>query len=196
MKGLLETVESVNKKMSELEAEREIALSMSRSIIRKTKNMIHAIHTGGEFMTIQGALKEEMKSLQTKLKNAPYALYSNAVEDCMSEFAEAMILSAIVRKKDIPSFETLKISPQSWAMGLSDVVGELRRLVLTSLMSGDMKKAQYYFQNMEEIGNEVMSFDIPDAIAPIRRKQDIARGVLERTRSDMTTAVIMTSNRE
>ena len=191
MKGLDETVASVNERMTELESKRETALSMSRSIIRKTKNMIHAIHTDGEFMTIQGALKEEMKTLQTKLKNEPVILYSSIVDDCMMEFAEAMILSAIVRKKDIPSYETLKISPQSWTMGLADVIGELRRLTLTSLMNNDLKKAQYYFQNMEDIGSVIMSFDVPDAIVPIRRKQDIARGVIEKTRSDIANATML-----
>ena len=33
-----------------------------------------------------------------------------------------------------------------------------------------------------------LSAIVPDAVLPIRRKQDIARGVVERTRSDLFTA--------
>ncbi len=193
MKKLSENIESVNKRMSAIEAKRESAIAMSRAIIRKTKNMIHAVHTDEEFMSVQGELKTMVRDMISELKNEPSVLYSSAVEDACMEYSEALILSSIVRKKDIPSFTTLKISPQSWMMGLADVIGELRRLVLTALMNGDMDKATYYFESMEEIGNEVMGFDIPDAIVPIRRKQDIARGILERTRSDMANAKIMSS---
>ncbi len=144
-------------------------------------------------MSIQGELKASVREMISKLKDEPSVLYSAVVEDAMMEYSEALILSAIVRKKDIPSFESLKITPQAWMLGLADVIGELRRIILTNLMKGDMTKASYYFDIMEEIGNEVMSFDVPDAIVPIRRKQDIARGILEKTRSDMTNATIMSS---
>jgi len=196
MKGLSENSKAAGERMVLLESKRELAISMSRSIIRKTKNMIHAIHTDGEFMTIQGQVKDEIKTLNSKLKTDPEILYSQAVQDCFAEFAEAVILSAIVRKKDMPSFDSLKISPQSWILGLADVIGELRRLTLTCLMKGDMKKAQYYFECMEDIGYEVMGFDVPDALLPVRRKQDIARGVLEKTRSDMATAVMLSGLRK
>lgn len=193
MKGLTENIESINKKMSAIEIKRESAIVMSRSVIRRTKNMIHAIHQGEEFMSIQGELKASVRDMVSKLRDEPSVLYSIVVEDAMMEYSEALILSAIVRKKDIPSFESLKVTPQAWMLGLADVIGELRRIILTNLMKGDMTKASYYFDIMEEIGNEVMSFDVPDAIVPIRRKQDIARGILERTRSDMTNATIMSS---
>ena len=191
MKELDAIIATANDRMTELESKRELAISMSRSIIRKTKNMIHAIHTDGEFMTLQGEIKEDMKSLVSKLKSDPRILNSQVVEDCMMEFSEAMILSSIVRKKDTPTFDTLKVSPQSWTLGLCDVIGELRRLVLTCLMKNDLKKAQYYFDTMDQICYEIMKFDVSDAILPIRRKQDVARGVMEKTRSDMTNALMM-----
>ncbi len=191
MNGLSETIKTANVRMAELEAKRELAISMSRAIIRKTKNMIHAIHVDKEYMLIQGELKQDVKMMVSKLKNEPSILYSGPVTDAMMEFSEALILSSIVRKKDLPSYESLKVSPEAWILGLADVIGELRRLVLTNLMSGNMSKAEYYFNSMEEIGNEIMKFDVPDAIVPIRRKQDVARGVIEKTRSDMTNAVLI-----
>lgn len=191
MNGLSETIKTANVRMAELETKRELAISMSRAIIRKTKNMIHAIHVDKEYMLIQGELKQDVKMMVSKLKNEPSILYSGPVTDAMMEFSEALILSAIIRKKDIPSYESLKVSPEAWMLGIADVIGELRRLVLTNLMSGNMPKAEYYFSSMEDIGNEIMKFDVPDAIVPIRRKQDIARGVIEKTRSDMTNAVLI-----
>jgi translin len=43
---------------------------------------------------------------------------------------------------------------------------------------------------MEDIYELLMSFDYPDAILPgMRRRQDMVRGVLEKTRGDLTTAL-------
>ena len=58
-------------------------------------------------------------------------------------------------------------------------------------MDGDMDGARRYFSMMEDISGEIMLLDVPDAIAPVRRKQDIARGIMDRTRSDMTTAAVV-----
>lgn len=44
---------------------------------------------------------------------------------------------------------------------------------------------------MEELSDAIMIFDVPDAIVPLRRKQDISRGVMEKTRSDMMMAKLM-----
>lgn len=188
MKGLTETVAAVNIRMSVLETKREASLTMSRAIIRKTKRMIHAIHVGEDYMVIQGELKMDMKNMISKLKTEPEIFYSAPVEDAMMEYAEAFILSATVRKKDVPSFESMKITPRAWMMGLADCVGELRRLTLSSLMNDDLAKAEYYFSAMEEMSTIVLSFDVPDAIVPIRKKQDVTRGIVEKTRADMVSA--------
>lgn len=58
-------------------------------------------------------------------------------------------------------------------------------------MDGDMEGARRFFGIMEEISGEIMMLDVPDAVAPVRRKQDIVRGIMDRTRSDMTTASMM-----
>jgi translin len=43
---------------------------------------------------------------------------------------------------------------------------------------------------MEEIYHLLMSFDYPDAITKgLRRKGDVARSLLERTRGDLTNAI-------
>ena len=54
-----------------------------------------------------------------------------------------------------------------------------------------MDDARVLFERMEAVGDNVLGFDVPDAIAPIRRKQDVARSIIEKTRSDITNAVIL-----
>ena len=62
---------------------------------------------------------------------------------------------------------------------------------MTKLMDGDLEGARDVFSELESIHEQVMLLDVPDAVAPVRRKQDIARGIMDKTRSDMTTASIM-----
>ena len=75
-------------------------------------------------------------------------------------------------------------------MGLADTVGEIRRVIVGSLMDGDRKRAKALFAAMEDIAEELLMFDVPDAVVPLRRKQDIARGIVEKTRSDMLNATL------
>ena len=63
------------------------------------------------------------------------------------------------------------------------------------MTTGDLQSAIDVFSMMEGIHEGLLLQDIPDAIVPLRRKQDIARGIMERTRSDITTATVMDRGR-
>ena len=63
-------------------------------------------------------------------------------------------------------------------------------MVTSCLLDGDMGSAKEMFRKMEEVHVQVMSFDVPDAMAPVRRKQDVARGVMDKTRSEMLYATL------
>ena len=108
-----------------------------------------------------------------------------------SYIAVIAVLASIVAEGRIPSFSEIGVPAGPWVLGLADSVGELRRIVTTRLMDGDMEGARRFFGIMEEISGEIMMLDVPDAVAPVRRKQDIVRGIMDRTRSDMTTASMM-----
>jgi translin len=191
MNGLSETAARASKRMDELEKSRELSISLSRALIRKTKRMIHAVHEGEDHTALRNELSVDMSSMLAQLKDEPELLYSGPVDDAMMEYSEACLLASVVDGIAMPSFEELGITPGSWMMGLADCVGELRRLVLSCLMRGDIDNAKIYFEAMDEMSNEVMMFDVPDAVLPIRHKQDSTRGIMEKTRSDMTGAVMM-----
>ena len=191
MKGSSDAVKDAADRLSELEKKRTSAMESSRIIIRKTKRMIHAIHTGETYDPISDELRDDVRILTDDLKDDPSVYHSAVVQDSLSEYAEAMIFAAVIEGKDIPTYEGLGITPQAWVMGLADSIGEIRRMILTHLMDGDNEKATGLFRIMDDIGDSVLSLDVPDAIAPIRRKQDIARSILEKTRSDITNATML-----
>ena len=121
--------------------------------------------------------------------------YAAAV-DAFGEYAEAEILVAVIEGRRMSSFVDLETVPQSWVLGMADAIGELRRAVLVRLMDDRDAEAERLFGCMEEMYGELSMFDVPDAVLPIRRKQDIARSVVEKTRSDLFTAKMSSKLRE
>ncbi|MCL2712007.1 MAG: RNA-binding protein [Methanomassiliicoccaceae archaeon] len=194
MKDISVIITDVNKRMDELEKLREISVSSSRTIIRMTKKIIHSIHLNEDHLPLLKEAVAEYDKLYSLIRDEPEILFSGAVADMMTEFAEACILSSVVMKKDIPSYDSMKITPQSWVLGIADCLGELRRVLLNHLINNDIIKAKDVFNDMEIICDSVLSFDVPDAILPVRRKQDIARSVMERTRTDIANALLMSRN--
>jgi translin len=59
------------------------------------------------------------------------------------------------------------------------------------LRAGDVARATALFAAMEEIHALLADLDYPDAITGnLRRSTDVARSIIERTRSDLTLTVI------
>ena len=191
MNGSCDAVANAAKRLAELEKKRTKAIESSRIITRKTKNMIHAIHVRDDYAEIADDIRRDVEGLTDYLKGEDSILYLAVVQDALGEYAEAFIFASVVKNGGIPSYETLGISPQAWLMGLADSIGEMRRMVLTYLIDGDIDNARELFDRMDSVGDDVLSFDVPDAIVPVRRKQDVARSIIEKTRSDITNAVML-----
>ncbi|MEM3012075.1 MAG: hypothetical protein QW084_01770, partial [Candidatus Hadarchaeales archaeon] len=69
----------------------------------------------------------------------------------------------------------------------ADASGELRRAVLDCLRRGEFRPAEELFSLMEKIYELLVEFDYPDAVLPgMKRKQDVVRGLIERTRGELT----------
>jgi translin len=84
----------------------------------------------------------------------------------------------------------LGVDPVAYLHGLGEAVGELRRYLLDSLRKGDLSRGEELLSAMDDIYNILVTIDFPDAITGgLRRITDMVRGVLERTRSDLTLAI-------
>lgn len=116
--------------------------------------------------------------------------------DAEQELAEAGILLASVCGGALPSPEQIGISDEAYVLGLGDAIGELRRIFLGRLMHHDIEDASAILTKMEEFFSVLMTFDYPEALVPARRKQDVARGLLEKCRGELTLAAQMASLRK
>jgi translin len=72
---------------------------------------------------------------------------------------------------------------------MGEAVGELRRYLLDSLRGGDIERCERYLSAMDDIYAVMVTIDYPDAITGgLRRTTDVTRGILEKTRGDLTIA--------
>jgi translin len=123
---------------------------------------------------------DEAHKLKSVLAEHVEIWHSGIVQDALVEVAEAAILNALVKGQELPDPEHLGMPGTAYLLGIADTIGELRRFSLESLRRGQISEAERYLDLMEELFLVIMRFDYPDAIISIRRKQDIARSVLEK----------------
>jgi translin len=72
----------------------------------------------------------------------------------------------------------------------------MRRLLLDRLMKDDVEAAGLMLGKMERYFNMLMTFDYPDALIATKRKQDVARGLIEKSRGELAMATQMSRLRK
>ena len=74
--------------------------------------------------------------------------------------------------------------------GLAEAASELRRFTLDLIRLGRTAEGEPYLAMMDEVYSHLITIDFPDALTGgLRRTTDMLRGVLERTRGDLTVAL-------
>ena len=171
---------------------REKVLSLCREVIRLSARAIYAVHRG-EFAQAESSLKRVRQLLdevsQTLVQQAGLA-HANFVHDAQKEYAEGCATLALVLGNPLPEPETLGVSYPAYLHGLGEAVGELRRYLLDSIRKGDLSRCEELLSIMDDIYNVLVSMDFPDALTyGLRRTTDVVRGILEKSRGDLTLAM-------
>jgi translin len=168
---------------------REKVLPLCREAIRHCANAIRAVHRQ-QFDQAKELLESAREKLnETEKSAADYGElgYAGFVRDARKEFAEGSITLALVTGKRLPGPDELGIDAVAYLNGLGEAVGELRRYMLDSMRRGNLSQGEELLAAMDDIYNALVSMDFPDAVTGgLRRTTDMVRGVLERTRSDLT----------
>jgi translin len=188
MENLEEIVEGMETRLDEKDAVRELALKSSRTIARLAGEAVRLIHRGEDVEGLLREVRDRNGELSSALRDHLDVYHAGYIETAHQELSEVYILHSIVSKKPLPTPDDLEVTDKAYLMGLGDVVGELRRLTLDALKRGDTDAADESLQRMEEIFTVLMRFDFPSGLLAIKRKQDIARRLLERTRGDVAVA--------
>ena len=120
----------------------------------------------------------------------PRVYYGGYIEDSLKEYTEAAVTLALIEGRPMPTASELGIGAAPYLGGLADTVGELRRFILDALRTDDFSRCEELLDVMDEIYTVLVTMDYPDAVTRgLRRSTDMVRGILERTRGDLTVAL-------
>lgn len=176
---------AIRKRLDRKNDAREAAISKSRQIVRSCRSAISAMQSGGDYFEHLKLARKLSGQLSKTLAKFPDILHAGYVLDAQQELAEAEIIASHIEADAFPSPEAIGVSDEAFVLGLGDAIGELRRLLLSRLMCDDIKGAEKELKAMEDYYSILMTFDYPDTLLASKRKQDVARGLLEKSRSEL-----------
>ncbi len=173
-------------------AAREEVLRVSREMVRACATSVRAVHRR-ELERAQ-ALVAEARELNARIERTVRddgdIYWAGYVQDAQKELVEAMATYALVVRSPLPDPRALGIAPGPFLNGLAEAVGELRRYVLDELRRGRLDRGEELLGAMDAIYGLLVSLDYPDALTGgLRRTTDSVRGILEKTRGDLTMAL-------
>ena len=170
-------------------AARDAAVNQSRELIRYCSLSIRACHRDDwDEANRQLALARKLAGeLTAGVAPFPDLTYAGYTQDALKEFTEANVTLAMARGQPLPTPEQLQVEPAAYLNGLAEAAGELRRRVMDKLRAGHNAECERLLGAMDDIYDTLVVMDFPDAITGgLRRNTDMVRGVLERTRADVT----------
>src|SRR6266496_5052176 len=168
---------------------RDQALTQARQLTRACSLSIRGVHRDDkEAMEVHLAEAQNLADqLRNELKKHPDLFYAGYTQDALKEFVEANVTCALIQNQSLQTPEELGVEDATYLNGLAEVVGELRRRILDILRSGYSEEAERLLGYMDEIYSVLVTMDYPDAITNgLRRQTDLARGIIEKTRGDVT----------
>jgi translin len=173
-------------------AAREQGIDLSRESIQFSANSIRAVHRGDfeESERLLGESRATVMKVQGILKPYPRIFYGGFLQDAEKEYAEAATTNALINGDPLPMPEDLGVGVAPYLNGLGEAVGEMRRHVLDLIRLNRLERGEEILGLMDDIYYLLASVDYPPAITGgLKRTNDMVRGVLERTRGDLTTAM-------
>ena len=190
--NLSEIGATVIDELTERNRDREQALSVSREVIRFSANAIRAVHRG-DFDDARDLIGKGAARLQDAdhIRNSsPVIFNAGFMNDARKEFTEANVTLAVISGADIPTISDLKVDAAAYINGMAEVIGELRRYILDALRRNEVDGCQEFMDIMDEMFSVLITIDFPEGVTSgLRHNTDAMRGVLERTRGDLTMAL-------
>ena len=192
MTALKTILKEVKEELTQKDSVRENAQQNMRKVTSLSKQSILLMHQKKyeKAKKTLGDAKEVISKLQGSAKNNPTVIYSGMFSVALQEYAEANIFQGLIREARFVTPKEINVPAVDYVLGLADVIGEYRRLVLDVLREGDVEKGEKCLQTMDEIYIELMAMDEAYMLVPgLRRKCDVARRIIETTRGDITQEV-------
>ena len=194
MNNLSAICDAIREDLERRNAARDQAIVLSRQLIRHCSESIRAIHRRewDSADTKLAEVKSGAIELKSVVRGFPDLYHTGYSQDALKEVAEAFITYAIIRGQTLPTSAELDIESATYLKGLGEAATELRRFILDIMRreDGHSAEAERLLRAMDDIYDQLVTFDFPDALTHgLRRQTDVVRGVLERTRGDLTQSL-------
>ncbi len=192
--SLSSIVDGIRAAMTARSSARDAAIARSRELIRHCAEAIRAVHRQ-DWSTADAKLaviREQADALKQGVTDYPDLYNAGYTQDALKEVVEAFITYALIREQTLPSPQDLNVPNNTYLLGLAEAATELRRFILDIMRRQEQHsdEAERLLNWMDAIYDQLVTVDFPDAITNgLRRQTDIVRGVLERTRGDLTNSL-------
>ena len=188
LKNVRTSLPKISKELERTNSSREFLIKNNRSVVINCSQAIISIHKK-DLVTAKKKIKKAKEEL-VKLKQKATGDLGRYVLTPEQELVEAISLLAVIEGKDVPSYKSLKVSGESYILGLLDCIGELKRQVIDTIRVGNLKKAEGLFDMMENLYLMLYPFATYDKIVKeSRRKLDVNRSLVEDTRTVLTEEI-------
>lgn len=184
---------AVRADLDEKNAARELALKNCRLIIRTSANAIRSLHRGEQERAdeLLAEARAWIDEAEAPLIDHQDIYHAGFFYDAVKEYAEGVLTSALLAGDPLPLPSEIGVHSVPYLKGLGEAVGEQRRRMLDFLRAGRIDDAEATFVSMDTVLDLLTSLDYPDGMTSgLRRTTDVARSLIERSRSDLTTAVV------
>ena len=188
LKNVKTSLPIISKELERTNSSREFLIKNNRAVVINCSQAIISIHKK-DLVTAKKKIKKAKEEL-VKLKQKASGDLGRYVLTPEQELVEAVSLLSIIEGKDIPSYKSLKVSGESYILGLLDCIGELKRQVIDTIRVGHLKNAENLFDVMENLYLMLYPFATYDKIVKeTRRKLDVNRSLVEDTRTILTEEI-------
>ena len=189
MNNLDAIIERIDQHLESKNAAREEVLALSRRIVQHASGVIRAAHRH-EWADARATLDDAaglVAQMHGQTADQSELYWAGYTQDALKEYAEAHLTLALIEDTALPTPESIQVEEAAYLNGLAEAASELRRHILDLVRHNDYDTANRLLEKMEEIYSRLITIDYPHAITQnLRRTTDQLRGVLERTRGDLT----------
>ena len=189
---LADVISEITQQMEAISQLRDGTLSRSRSLIRDCAHCIRAMHRHelARAEEMLAAIRRDAQEMVEPLADFPDLYHTGYTQDALKELVEAHLLYAFITDGRLATPDELAVTGATYLKGLTEAATEMRRFALDLMRQDRVEEAAPFLTMMDEIYSLLLTVDFADAITGgLRRQTDVLRGVLERTRGDLTTAM-------
>ena len=191
MQKLETIIEEIRAEFEAKSAVRDSALQRSRTLIRYCANAIRAVHRSdfAEAESLLATAREAAREMVADLEPYPDLYHAGYTQDALKEYVEAEMVYAFTKNGHLPTPSEVGVPSPAYLKGLAEAASELRRHSLDLMRQNELHRSEEMLGIMDDVYSQLMTVDFPDAITGgLRRTTDMLRGVVQRTRGDLTTA--------